>query len=231
LGGCAAAVSSLGLGCTATEARERPWAESAGRAESEGRAGAAGAMDPLTQTEEYDTSEWVTTKSGVQLSNKAYRGGLQGIIVNGKGVVHEGAIVRGDLAKMTLGQYCTVGRNVVMHPVYYPRKNADGTLKDGMRVPIRIGNYVTIGEKTVVMASQIGSCVRIGSNCVIGARATIKSCVEIRDNTVIPPDAIVPPYAVMQGSPGVQVDTLPESAEIVLREQAIAMIERRVRKM
>lgn len=38
-----------------------------------------------------------------------------------QGVVQEGAIVRGDLAKMVLGKYCTVGRNVVMHPVFYPR--------------------------------------------------------------------------------------------------------------
>ena len=81
-----------------------------------------------------------------QLSNKAYRGGLAGIVVAGKvrdiaqelprtclaqrhtdlgacpqGVVQEGAIVRGDLAKMVLGKYCTVGKNVVMHPVFYPR--------------------------------------------------------------------------------------------------------------
>ena len=41
-------------------------------------------MDPLTQIEEYASEEWVTTKSGVQLSNKAYRGGLQGIIVSGR---------------------------------------------------------------------------------------------------------------------------------------------------
>ena len=66
-------------------------------------------MDPLSQTEEYVSEEWVTTKSGVQLSNKAYRGGLQGIVVSGRGVVKEGAIVRGDLAKMVLGKCCIVG--------------------------------------------------------------------------------------------------------------------------
>ena len=52
---------------------------------------------------------------------------MQGIIVNGKGVVHEGAVVRGDLAKMIFGQYCIVGRNVTLHPVFFPRKKADGS--------------------------------------------------------------------------------------------------------
>ena len=82
----------------------------------------------------------------------------------------------------------------------------------------------------MVEASQIGSCVKIGKNCVIGKRVIVHSCVEIKDNTVIPNDAIVPPFSVMQGSPGIQVDTLPESAHIVLRDAAIAAIQRRVRK-
>jgi carbonic anhydrase/acetyltransferase-like protein (isoleucine patch superfamily) len=55
------------------------------------------------------------------LSRKAFSGGLTGIIVAGKGVVQDGAIVRGDLAKMVLGKCCIVGRNAVMHPVFYPR--------------------------------------------------------------------------------------------------------------
>jgi len=47
--------------------------------------------------------------------------------------------------------------------------------------------------------------------------------------TVVPPDAIVPPFSVLSGSPGMQVDTLPESAEITLREKAYAAVERRRR--
>ena len=82
----------------------------------------------------------------------------------------------------------------------------------------------------MVCASEIGSCVEIGARCVIGARAIIKSCVVIKDDTVVPPDAVVPPFTVLSGSPGVQVEQLPESAEITLREQAYAAVERRQRE-
>ena len=44
------------------------------------------------------------------------------------------------------------------------------------------------------------------------------------------PDAVVPPFTVLSGSPGVQVEQLPESAEITLREQAYAAVERRQRE-
>ena len=40
----------------------------------------------------------------------------------------------------------------------------------------------------------------------------------------------VPPFTVLSGSPGVQVEQLPESAEITLREQAYAAVERRQRE-
>jgi carbonic anhydrase/acetyltransferase-like protein (isoleucine patch superfamily) len=180
--------------------------------------------------------------------------------VRAQGVVQEGAIVRGDLAKMVLGKYCTIGRNVVMHPVFYPRAQGCAALLPdssaqlssilrvadlpyqpsdclrappcrcrGIYLPIKVGDYVTIGEGSVVSASQIGSCVEIGEGCVIGARAIIKSCVVIKDNTVVPPDATVPPFSVLSGSPGVLVATMPESAETTIRENAYAAVERRRR--
>ena len=99
----------------------------------------------------------------------------------------------------------------------------------GIYLPIKVGDYVTIGEGSVVSASQIGSCVEIGEGCVIGARSIIKSCVVIKDNTVVPPDATVLPFSVLSGSPGVQIATLPESAETTIREKAYAAVERRRR--
>ena len=48
-------------------------------------------MDPLCEVEPYKAEEWVITKSGVQLSKAAYKGGFHGIIIAGKGVVKEGA--------------------------------------------------------------------------------------------------------------------------------------------
>ena len=57
-------------------------------------------------------------------------------------------------------------------------------LNRGIYLPIKLGDYVTIGKGSVVKASQIGSCVEIGEGCVIGDRAIIKSCVRAQPTLV-----------------------------------------------
>ena len=97
-------------------------------------------MDPLSAVEKFSGGEWHVTRSGVQLNRKAYQGGLQGIMMNGKGVVQEGSIVRGDLAKIHLGKYCTVGKEATLHPVFYLRPQgcapAPASARPGFRPPL-----------------------------------------------------------------------------------------------
>ncbi len=63
-----------------------------------------------------------------------------------QGVVQEGAIVRGDLAKVVLGKYCTIGKNVVMHPVFYPRAQGCAAFLS----PLRTAQQLTPLETSLV---------------------------------------------------------------------------------
>ncbi|KAF9162696.1 hypothetical protein DFQ26_003301 [Actinomortierella ambigua] len=47
--------------------------------------------------------------------------------------------------------------------------------------PMKIGDHVTIGERSVVQAAQIGSYVQIGKDCVIGRFVIIKDCCKVVD--------------------------------------------------
>lgn len=81
-----------------------------------------------------------------------------------------------------------------------------------------IGNYVHIGEGSVVQANYIENYVHIGKNCVIGPRCKLKEACRIADNTVLPADTTVPSYALYAGNPGQFVEELPENTEYTMKE-------------
>lgn len=72
------------------------------------------------------------------------------------------------------------------------------------------GEYVYVGENSIINSAQIGSYVHIGKDCVLGRLTMLKDCCAILDGTVLPPDTVVPPFAVFAGNPGRQVGELPE---------------------
>jgi carbonic anhydrase/acetyltransferase-like protein (isoleucine patch superfamily) len=82
-----------------------------------------------------------------------------------------GAVVRGDLAKITIGSYSSIEDNCVIHAP----------------VEINIGNNVIVGHGAVI------HCRRIGNNVLIGNNATILDDVEIGDFCVIGAGSVVAP--------------------------------------
>lgn len=105
-----------------------------------------------------------------------------------------GAVLRGDINRIVVGEYSNVQDNAVIH------------LADDF--PALVGRYVTIGHSAIVHACAIGD------ECLIGMGATILDGAEIGDQCLIGAHALVtpgtqiPPGSMVLGAPGKIVKTL-----------------------
>ena len=77
-------------------------------------------------------------------------------------------------------------------------------------MPLRMGDHVYVGPKSVVSAAQIGSRVRIEAGVVVGDCVIIKDYVWVLEGAVLPPHMIVPSFSVVAGRPARVVDEVPE---------------------
>jgi carbonic anhydrase/acetyltransferase-like protein (isoleucine patch superfamily) len=128
--------------------------------------------------------------TGNKVSRRATISGPQNIILGGKTIISNGAIIRGDLKRagpghavvISLGRYCLVGEGCVMRYVSGPLPPSSETISSRCGLlrppyktyrgafnyyPMKIGDYVHIGANTIVEAATIGNHVEIGKNCVI----------------------------------------------------------------
>lgn len=85
-----------------------------------------------------------------------------------------GAVVRGDVNKVVIGEHTNVQDNATIH-----------TMGDE---PTEIGDHVTIGHNAVV------HCRRVGSNCLIGMGSVLIGYSEIGDNCVIGANTFIPQH-------------------------------------
>uniref|UniRef100_A0A8C2XJT6 Dynactin subunit 5 n=1 Tax=Cyclopterus lumpus TaxID=8103 RepID=A0A8C2XJT6_CYCLU len=141
----------------------------------------------------YNKAEYIETASGNKVSRQSVLCGSQNIVLNGKTIVMNDCIIRGDLANVRVGRHCVVKSRSVIRPPF--KSSAKGKASF-------FNDHVFIEEDCVVNAAQIGSYVHIGKNCVIGRRCVLKDCCKILDNTVLPPETVVPPFTVFSGCPG-----------------------------
>uniref|UniRef100_A0A5G2R7N3 Dynactin subunit 5 n=1 Tax=Sus scrofa TaxID=9823 RepID=A0A5G2R7N3_PIG len=114
----------------------------------------------------YNKSEYIETASGNKVSRQSVLCGSQNIVLNGKTIVMNDCIIRGDLANVRVGRHCVVKSRSVIRPPF--KKFSKGVAF----FPLHIGDHVFIEEDCVVNAAQIGSYVHVGKNCVIVSMVT-----------------------------------------------------------
>eukprot|EP01095_Lingulamoeba_sp_RSL-Kostka_P010196 TRINITY_DN362_c0_g1_i2.p1 TRINITY_DN362_c0_g1~~TRINITY_DN362_c0_g1_i2.p1 ORF type:complete len:177 (-),score=47.21 TRINITY_DN362_c0_g1_i2:186-716(-) len=162
----------------------------------------------------YNKNEFIQTKTGNKISRKSILGGSKHISMNGKGIIMPGAILRGDLAKLSIGVNVVIKDNVVLHPPYKLFKGSIAFFT------LNIGNYVIIEEDAIVSAASIGSYVEIGKGAIIGKRCILKDCCKIADYAVVPDDTVVPPFCIVEGYPAtINQESLPECYQEIVTEK------------
>jgi len=124
--------------------------------------------------------------NGVYLADSAR---LLGEVTAGRDVsLWYGAVVRGDVAPITLGEQTNVQDNAVVH--------CDSD------VPNDLGARVTIGHGAVVHGRSVGDDTLIGMHATVLSRSVIGRRCLIAAGAVVPPDTQVPDGMLVIGVPG-----------------------------
>ncbi|KAI0146975.1 trimeric LpxA-like protein [Xylariaceae sp. FL1272] len=164
--------------------------------------------------------EYIETDTGNKVARKAILVGTQHIMLGGKTVIQAEAMIRGDLARtqassgagaapgsntsVAIGRYCFLSKGCCLRP---PGRMYKGSFT---YLPLRLGDHVYIGERTVIQAATIGSHVHVGQDVVIGEFAIIKDYVRILDGSIVAPNMVIPSFSVVAGQPARVVGEVPE---------------------
>jgi len=108
--------------------------------------------------------------------------------------VWPGAVIRGDLGKITIGRNCAVEDNCVIH--------AGSPTTTGNRQDIVIGDNVQIGHGAVVNGFKIGNNSLLGMNCTILHDSEIGDFCIIAAGCVVGEKMKIPDKSFVAGVPG-----------------------------
>lgn len=77
-------------------------------------------------------------------------------------------------------------------------------------MPLRLGDHVFIGERTVVQAATVGSHVHIDKDVLVGEFAILKDYVRVLEGTIIPANMVIPSFSIVAGQPARIIGEVPE---------------------
>ncbi|MCH4888307.1 gamma carbonic anhydrase family protein [Acidaminobacter sp. JC074] len=109
-----------------------------------------------------------------------------------------GAVLRGDVENIKIGQRTNVQDNVTIH------------VAKGFKTTI--GDDVTIGHNAIVHGCTVGNRVLIGMGAIVLDGAIIEDDVIIGAGALIPPGKVITSKSLVVGSPGKVVKTLGDEA-------------------
>ncbi|MBV9120377.1 MAG: gamma carbonic anhydrase family protein, partial [Chloroflexi bacterium] len=76
-----------------------------------------------------------------------------------------GAVLRGDVAPISIGRYSNVQDNSVFH--------AESAHEGRPKTPCSVGEYVTVGHSCIVHGSAVGNRVLVGMGAVVMNRSVV----------------------------------------------------------
>lgn len=117
--------------------------------------------------------------------------------------VWPGAIVRGDMHSIKVGERTSIQDGAVLHITHASKYNPDG-------YALSIGSDVTIGHQACLHGCTIGNEVLVGIGVTVLDGAVIESQVILGAGTLVPPGKTLVSGFLYKGSPAVQARALTE---------------------
>ena len=102
-----------------------------------------------------------------------------------------GAVLRGDLDRIVVGEDCSIQDNAVVH---VDKGN-----------PTLLGSRITVGHGAVVHGCTIGDDCIVGMNATVASRARVGSGSIVAAGAVVTEGAEFPPNSVIAGVPGKRI--------------------------
>lgn len=135
-----------------------------------------------------------------------------GAVFLGKDVsVWPGAVIRGDMMPIHIGDRSNVQDNAVLHTTHASESyNPDG-------FPLTIGEDVVIGHKAVLHGCRVADRVLIGIGAILNDGVVVESDVIVGAGTLVPPGKRLESGFVYAGNPARQLRPLKEQERSFLR--------------
>lgn len=122
------------------------------------------------------------------------------------------SVIRGDLAKVSIGKYTNIQDLVVIHV--------------GENRPIIIEDYVTVGHSAILHGCKIGKGSLVGMGAIILDGTTINEETSIAAGTLVPGNKTYPPRVMLMGVPARVVRGLTETEVLSMRETAERYVDK-----
>lgn len=125
--------------------------------------------------------------------------------------VWPGAVIRGDMMAIHIGDRSNVQDNAVLHTTHASEKyNPDG-------FPLTIGEDVVIGHKAVLHGCTVQDRVLIGIGAILNDGVVVESDVIVGAGTLVPPSKRLESGYVYAGNPAKQMRPLKDEEKSFLR--------------
>jgi len=130
--------------------------------------------------------------------------------------VFPGAVIRGDVAKITVGRYSNIQDNVVIHGGdIYEGDNLKGHL------PVEIGDYVTVGHGAVVHGSRIEDVSMIGIRAIVYGGSVVGEGSIVGMNAMVLENTRIPKRSVVVGVPAKVIKTVDDVTYSRIKKHAL----------
>ena len=122
------------------------------------------------------------------------------VALGSKSSVWYGAVIRGDLNTVTIGQYSSVQDRAVIHTA--------ASVEGHVEANTVIGNYVTVGHGALLQSCTVQDYAVIGAGAVVMEGALVETYAKVGEGAVIHPGRRIPSGQLWEGNPAVFVREL-----------------------